>query len=169
MKNDPYYIANREKVISNATSWATRNRERVRSNKREHARRRVFWKLAKGTNWRFEDKLKPFDLWKIARKQKLICALTGERLTRDTISIDHIVPRSKGGKNVPSNIRFTTRDINWFRRTMTDADLLEMCKKVVNHMGRWMQLFIMRIDATMFSGSSYYKFTLERHSCMMWQ
>jgi 5-methylcytosine-specific restriction endonuclease McrA len=134
MKSDPYYISNREHVIAKARTWSERNKERVRANQRSHARRRVFWKLAKGTNWRFEDKLTPFDLWKIARKQKMVCALTGELLTRDTISIDHIVPRSKGGRNVPSNIRFTTRDINWFRRTMTDSDLLEMCQKVVKHM-----------------------------------
>jgi len=108
----------------------------VRANKRKHARRRVFWKLCMGTNWRFEDKLKPFDLYKIAHSQRLICALTGVKLSRDNISVDHIIPRSKGGKNVPSNIRLTTRDVNWFRRTMTDEELLVMCKQVVNHLSK---------------------------------
>lgn len=136
MKNDPYYISNQAKVIAKATSWANRNKDRVRANKRKHARRRAFWKLCMGTNWRFDDKLNPFDLWKIAHSQRLICALTGVKLTRDNISIDHIVPRSKGGKNVPSNVRLTTRDVNWFRRTMTDEELLEMCRRVVEHMSK---------------------------------
>jgi 5-methylcytosine-specific restriction endonuclease McrA len=89
-----------------------------------------------GANWRYDDKLVPVDLWKIAHRQKLICPLTGEHLNRDNISIDHIIPRSAGGKNVPTNIRLTTRDINWFKRTMNDPDLLAMCLKVVNHMGK---------------------------------
>jgi 5-methylcytosine-specific restriction endonuclease McrA len=134
MKDDPRYLKNREKRIQQVKAWAAQNGDRIRANKRKHARRRAFWKLVHGTNWRFEDKLTPFDLWKVAHRQKLVCALTGEKLTRDTISVDHIIPRSKGGKNVPSNIRLTTRDVNWFRRTMTDDELLKMCRRVVNHM-----------------------------------
>lgn len=136
MKDDPRYLKDRDKRIQQVKAWAARNGDRIRANKRKHARRRVFWKLCMGANWRYDDKLVPVDLWKIAHRQKLICPLTGEHLNRDNISIDHIIPRSAGGKNVPTNIRLTTRDINWFKRTMNDPDLLAMCLKVVNHMGK---------------------------------
>lgn len=134
MKDDPRYLRNRKKRIAQVKAWSANNKDRIRANKRKHARRRAFWKLCMGANWRFEDKLKPGDLWRIAHKQRLVCALTGEKLTRDNISVDHILPKSKGGKNIPSNIRLTTRDVNWFRRTMDDAELLTMCKKVVCHL-----------------------------------
>ena len=31
----------------------------------------------------------------------MLCGLTGRRLNRDNISLDHIVPLSKGGSNGP--------------------------------------------------------------------
>jgi 5-methylcytosine-specific restriction endonuclease McrA len=134
MRDDPNYLKNREKRIQQVKAWTEKNKDRVRSNKRNHAKRRAFWALCKASNCRYEDRLTPWDLWKIAHRQKMVCPLTGEKLTRDNISVDHIVPRSKGGKNVPSNVRLTTKEINWFKRTMTDEELLVMCRTVVSHM-----------------------------------
>ena len=128
-----YYLKNRPRLIKKNREWSIQNRDRVCFNKRKHARRRAFWKLCTSSNWRYLDKLHPFDLWKIAKRQKLICPLTGEKLTRDNISVDHIVSRCQGGKNIPSNVRLTTRDINWFKRTMTDEELLVLCHKVIKN------------------------------------
>ena len=50
-------------------------------------------------------KLKPFDLWKIAKKQKCKCAITGLKLTPETVSVDHIISVSNGGKHTVFNQR----------------------------------------------------------------
>jgi hypothetical protein len=109
-----------------------------RNYQREFRKNRVFRFLAIQSNKRNKGKGKitAFDLYCIAHKQRMICPLTGEHLTRATISVDHIVPSSKGGLNIPSNIRLTTRDINYFKRTMTDEALLTLCKQVVNQLSK---------------------------------
>lgn len=78
--------------------------------------------------------LTAFDLWCIAKRQKLLCALTGEKLTNETISVDHIIPKSQGGSNKRENIRLVHKDANLARRALSDKQFLELCKKVVSHL-----------------------------------
>lgn len=82
---------------------------------------------------RCDNQLKPFDLWKILKKQKMICALTGDRLTKDNISLDHIIPTAKGGTNTPDNIRFVVLDVNLAKNVLNDSQLIELCRKVVRY------------------------------------
>lgn len=96
-----------------------------------YIRKHPFKRMVRTSNSNFDDKITPFDLWKLAKRQKLKCAITKDKLTLDTISLDHIIPKSKGGKNVIKNIRFIREDINYAKRSMTDKELLEMCKQVV--------------------------------------
>ena len=59
-----------------------------------------------------------------------LCGLTGRRLNRNNITLDHIVPLSKGGRvNEPSNLRFVHIDSNIFK--MDDNDLLELATDIV--------------------------------------
>jgi 5-methylcytosine-specific restriction endonuclease McrA len=101
---------------------------------RETHQKSIFKRLCWSSNfWYKNGEISAFDLWKIAKKQKLKCALTGEKLTSENISIDHIVSKSKGGMNIPSNVRLVLKPINIARQTMTDNEFIELCKKVVNH------------------------------------
>jgi 5-methylcytosine-specific restriction endonuclease McrA len=75
-------------------------------------------------------KLKPFDLWKLAKKQKCKCAITGLKLTPMNVSVDHIIPRSKGGGHTVDNLRLVHRDINHMKNHYSDDYFLEMCKLV---------------------------------------
>lgn len=76
------------------------------------------------------DKLTPANLWEIAKKQKCLCALSGLRLDAETVSIDHIIPVSKGGKNIPENIRLVNGKINKMRNDMTDNEFINLCRAV---------------------------------------
>ena len=75
--------------------------------------------------------LRPIELWGLLKRQRMLCGLTGRRLNRDNISLDHIVPLSKGGSNEPSNLRFVHIDANTFKMDMDDSDLLELAKDIV--------------------------------------
>ena len=104
-----------------------------RASKKYRGKRR-FKVLVLMSNRYFPDaeKLTAFDLWKIAKKQKLLCALTGVKLNAENISVDHIVAKSKGGSNRPENIRLVHKDVNLAKRALSDSEFLELCRKVVD-------------------------------------
>lgn len=61
----------------------------------------------------------------------MLCVLTGRKLNRDNISLDHIVPLSKGGSNEPNNLRFVHIDTNTFKMDMSINDLLQCATDIV--------------------------------------
>lgn len=61
--------------------------------------------------------------------QKCRCALTGERLTVENVSVDHIVPVSKGGTNELDNLQLLTKKVNLIKRDCEDFIIL--CKRVL--------------------------------------
>jgi len=78
-------------------------------------------------------KITAMDLYHVVKKQKCRCALTGQKLKANTISVDHIVALSNGGKNEIDNIRLVHVDINRMKLAYDDATFLENCRLVVNH------------------------------------
>jgi 5-methylcytosine-specific restriction endonuclease McrA len=107
----------------------------VREYQKKYRQKRKLWFLARETNKRSEstDKISAVDLWKVAKRQKLICPLTGDKLTTENVSVDHIIPRSKGGKNTLDNVRLVVYYVNVAKNDLTDEEFLKLCKRVVNH------------------------------------
>ena len=62
----------------------------------------------------------------------MICPLTNRHLTRHNISIDHIIPTSKGGTNDLQNLRFVDYHANLAKATFSDSDLLKLAIDIVN-------------------------------------
>lgn len=94
----------------------------------------TFRRMAKRIHQRCNKKrITALDLWSIAKKQKLICPLTGEKLTAKNISVDHILPITKGGANNKSNLRLITFEANTAKNSMTDNEFISFCQKIVNH------------------------------------
>lgn len=109
-----------------------RHREERRRYKVRYKRIHYFKHISKVHNKRSGGYvLKPMELWGLLKRQRMLCGLTGRRLNRDNISLDHIVPLSKGGSNEPSNLRFVHIDANTFKMDMDDSDLLELAKDIV--------------------------------------
>lgn len=119
-------------------NWRQKNKQLRGSYKSEYWDKRwkkgPFVRLSYSLNYYSNKKLGlilPTDLYRIAKKQKLRCALTGEKLTNENISVDHIIPRSRGGTNVPDNLRLVILNANIARQALSDSDFLELCRKVV--------------------------------------
>lgn len=75
-------------------------------------------------------------LKELIEKQNYKCTLTGDSITfDDDIELDHIVPKSRGGSNELSNFQWVTKQVNWFKGTWTQKELLTMCRKIVNTIG----------------------------------
>lgn len=70
------------------------------------------------------------DFWRLARIQKLICPLTGERLTNENLSIDHKIPLSRGGANTLDNLRLVTKWANTAKNSLLDTEFFEACERV---------------------------------------
>lgn len=65
------------------------------------------------------------------RRQGYRCALTGDELTPEIASLDHVVPLSRGGEHRPENIQVVTRDANRAKGPMVAAEFVEFCRRVV--------------------------------------
>ena len=93
----------------------------------------TFGVIAKYTNGRCKiGKVTAQDLWSLAKKQGLHCPISGEKLTTENISIDHIKALSKGGTNALDNLRLVTRAVNTAKHTMSDAEFFSFCQNIVN-------------------------------------
>lgn len=72
------------------------------------------------------------ELEELLKNQNFRCALTSDSINFDSdIELDHIFPKSIGGENIISNLRWVTKNANRMKHNMTDDELVEMCNKVI--------------------------------------
>jgi 5-methylcytosine-specific restriction endonuclease McrA len=103
------------------------------ANSYERAKHHIFKLIANRTNQRCsKGKIRAKDLWRMAKKQALCCPISGEKLTRENISLDHIIPIANGGTNALSNLRLVTLKVNTAKHTMSDAEFFSFCQNIVN-------------------------------------
>jgi len=104
---------------------------RIRRKAKRHKQKRYFKYLSEILRRKYSIGIGAWDLWKIAKRQQLICPLTGRRLTRKNISIDHSVPKSRGGTNDISNLRFVDYHANLAKAMFSEDELLQLAKDIV--------------------------------------
>ena len=76
------------------------------------------------------------DLKELIAKQNFKCALTGDEISFESdIDLDHIIPKSRNGKNELSNVRWVTRQANRLKNNLTDDELKSLCLKIVQKSG----------------------------------
>lgn len=71
-------------------------------------------------------------------KDNPYCYLTGSKINineSQTYSLDHIVPKSRGGDNSLENCGLTTRMANQMKSNQTVEELIENCKKILETKG----------------------------------
>jgi 5-methylcytosine-specific restriction endonuclease McrA len=140
------YKKRSEKILLKRNGCSTRDEYKTKKEKRREERRRYKVRYKRVHYFKYISKvhnkrsggyvLKPMELWGLLKRQRMLCALTGRMLNRDNISLDHIVPLSKGGSNEPNNLRFVHIDSNTFKMDMDDSDLLELAKDIVATLSR---------------------------------
>lgn len=76
------------------------------------------------------------DVYKQAKKQKCICAISGKKLTTENVSLDHIIPIAKGGKNTPDNIQLIDYRINLMKRELEMSKFLEWIQLISDYQNK---------------------------------
>ena len=118
--------------------WYGENKEKIAFQEKTRLEKCIFKKRANVTNSmakmkNIEGKITALDLWKIAKKQKLICPFCGLKLNASNMSVDHIIPTSQGGKNISSNVRLVHLWVNKMRLDYKDEDFIKMCRLIAAH------------------------------------
>lgn len=111
--------------------------------KRDHTKLHPFKSMARNANLHLKrheigHRVTEFDLYKIAKKQKLICPISGVKLTRKNISLDHIIPTAKGGLNVPENVQLVDLRVNKMKLDSTEKEFFEWIERIYNYQTRKM-------------------------------
>jgi len=63
------------------------------------------------------------------------CYLTGRPLTKENMSFDHVIPRSKGGTLSRKNTKLCDKQANNAKGGMSVEEFLQLCKEVLIHWG----------------------------------
>lgn len=122
--------------------WLNHRETKRKLKQVKHYWRHTFRRLRKGIlkNARSKNKfafeshdVTAMSLWGLAKRQKCICPLSGRKITNENISVDHIVPLSKGGTHDITNLRLTVKETNYARLNMSDDEFISLCKDVVKY------------------------------------
>lgn len=71
------------------------------------------------------------ELMELFKRQRGRCAYTREKLVLgDTASLDHIVPKARGGGDEIGNLQWVTWTVNNCKRDLTHEEFVTLCKKV---------------------------------------
>lgn len=115
-----------------------KNRERNTEKIRLYYARRFF--RGRAMKLRGEDRATTLDLGRMWKRQRGLCALTSEKLTRQNAELDHILPKARGGTDCASNLRWVTRTVNFAKRDLTDTEFIALCGNVMRWLGRRIEL-----------------------------
>lgn len=89
-----------------------------------------------------EERIRPRDILRLLKEQCYRCAYTGDELTPQTVSADHLIPVASGGTHELSNIRLVTRQINQMKGTLGFEEFVVLCRKVAEYADRGGQSFV---------------------------
>ena len=80
-------------------------------------------------------------LYKLLEKQNFKCALTGENLLDESLTLDK--PQKELNLSldrinsnigyVPNNVQWVTKQVNWSKSMLNNQEFINLCNKVINH------------------------------------
>ena len=77
-----------------------------------------------------EGKVTASTLEAIMKLQRGKCYYSGQTLTLENVSCDHLQPLTRGGKHVPSNVVLCTKQVNQMKGTMTESEFVSLCLEI---------------------------------------
>ncbi len=158
-----YYAKNIVVARKRSAEWMANARkdpvkgERLRENSRRcwkngrSVRQKAYIAKQKHVNfWRWKRNnvhlygVSPKALRGLWEKQEQLCGLTGRPLNKDTMQIDHIIPKSRGGTDDIKNIRWVVPEANRAKRDLLDEEFYVLCADVVEFIARRLMAVVRR-------------------------
>lgn len=150
------WLRNKDKVLAAAERHSEQMRERARkqyaktqghkkptlATRKRWYEKHVFKRVLKNLSRTMRNKgyayplPKPIDLASIAKRQRLICPISGIKLTNDNMSLDHIVPLCKSGNNDLTNLQLVDKRVNMMKHVMSMEELTILCRAIVIHLDK---------------------------------
>lgn len=75
----------------------------------------------------------PKTLRALVEAQGYRCVFTGQELTPETASLDHIVPVSEGGSHTIDNLCVVHFRVNAAKSTLNADEFIDLCRMVTEH------------------------------------
>ena len=124
------YAKNREQLRERASAWRSENREKDRTHKRRWGRDNPEARRANWHRYRSRSKSAPGSF--TVEQMRARFAFFGDRCaycgSTEKLTIDHVIPLSRGGTNWPSNLRPACRSCNSAKRDRVPAEWFAMRK-----------------------------------------
>ena len=76
-------------------------------------------------------------LARLYHSQRGLCALTGRKLSKTDLQLDHVEHRSTGGTDLIENLRWVCKDANTARCDLSDSELYQLAKDIVRTLQPW--------------------------------
>jgi len=136
--NKQWVNANIEKNNLKLRKWRLRNKEKLSFIRRKRQCQHRLKDLATSANRRaknkgIEGKLNYLQLFNLAKKQKLKCAISGIKLTNQNISVDHKKPYADKGINSIDNIQLLDIKVNIMKSSYSEEDFLKLIETIYHH------------------------------------
>jgi hypothetical protein len=122
------YTVKRWTICAECLNSGPRDKEKRKARSRRYYHNHAFIRLAKAIKKKDKNsKITANDLWRIAKKQKMICPISGRKLNNLNISPDHIIPKNNGGISDFNNIQLVTREVNLAKHILNKEELINLC------------------------------------------
>jgi 5-methylcytosine-specific restriction endonuclease McrA len=128
------YSAKRWHICPDCLNSGPRDKEKRRARGRKYYNKHPFLRLAKAI--KKKDKTSTItakDLWKIAKKQKLICCISGRKLSNSNISPDHILSKFNGGASTAENIQLVCKEVNVAKHVLSLDELIQLAEDIIKY------------------------------------
>ena len=128
LKNKTKYMSLRYGFLANnmAKGYTEKSTKESMGFKSSRHLNKLMWEKVRGD-------IKPSKRWKISKRDNFRCVLCGSDATDRKLHIDHIVPVSKGGKSIDSNLRVLCDSCNIGRNTDLSKNIVDFASSSKNN------------------------------------
>jgi len=132
VSNFRYTNKARKPPLGYLSSWCRDCEKEYRLNYKSVSKNAKWVKLASNLS-RFYGGYLPYAVLRDNIGPPKVCYLCGLPVSWDTAEMDHVQPRSRGGKNVIENLKWAHKICNRIKHNLTINEMVELFQEIINN------------------------------------